>query len=177
MQTGLIPGGRMQECFLVSPRLPVLAVYAPRLGAAGFSPVARSRAPSQACPLLPETTVRFLWAPASRPRGWMRPLMMRSAADQCTEKLLSRPWWPREECSSPFPGGGPAGAANSVRFVLELSSRLDPAAAAAAVVAEDTSTSKGSASVAVVLRLSHDTRSATLTAGSQADATIVCFRL
>ena len=70
--------------------------------------------------------------------------------DAREEQVLARAWWP-DEGRRVQQGGGPVRAADVVRFILELSSRLDPLTAAAALPAQKTGATRKSASVALVL--------------------------
>jgi hypothetical protein len=69
--------------------------------------------------------------------------------DARKEQVLTRAWWP-DEGRRVKQGGGPARAADVVRFILELSSQLDPLTAAAALPAQKTGATRKSASVALV---------------------------
>ena len=75
--------------------------------------------------------------------------------DARKEQVLTRAWWP-DEGRRVRQGGGPARAADVVRFILELSSQLDPLTAAAALPAQKTGATRKSASVALVLHLSNN---------------------
>jgi hypothetical protein len=75
--------------------------------------------------------------------------------DAREEQVLARAWWP-DEGRRVKQGGGPVRAADVVRFILELSSRLDPITAAAALPVQKTGATRKSASVALVLNLSNN---------------------
>jgi len=78
--------------------------------------------------------------------------------DSRDEQVLLQPWW-KDVAETE---GGPASAADVVRFVLELSSQLDPAAVCSTAVAHELGArTRRSASVAIILRLTQHGRCAT----------------
>jgi len=78
--------------------------------------------------------------------------------DSQDEQVLLQPWW-KDVAETE---GGPASAADVVRFVLELSSQLDPAAVCSPAVAHELDArTRRSASVAIILRLTQHGRCAT----------------
>lgn len=85
----------------------------------------------------------------------MRSLAMASRRDAVIEgqkeQVLKRPWWPDDLRTAGSPSKSSMHPSSAVRFILELSSHLDPVAAAAETDRE--TGAKLSASVAVVLRL------------------------
>ena len=154
------------QCFSGSPSLAPLALYAPRSFAACSTLAGQLLDPSFQLRLLPAThETRFAGGlPGSirrpSPASQLQVRMSHTRRivgqdDQGEERVLSRHWWPEEKRMNKA-GGGPVGATDIVRFILQLSAHLDPSAAAA-TTHEDRG-ARRSASVAVVLRLSQQGR-------------------
>lgn len=136
---------RNAALLVIGPSLPGLALHAPRALGASVPTAVGGSCPPNSRPPFPQlvTAKRY---PAGRTLATMS-----TAVVEGQEQVLERPWWPDDAQMAGSLSANSMPPSSAMRFILELASHLDPAAAADET--QEETGAKLSASVAVVLRL------------------------